>query len=67
MLNLLLAHKIAIGRVLSVIGATATVVIFEYLFGLAWYISIPVGALAYVTMPMLWTALLDSLALRSGR
>jgi hypothetical protein len=67
MLNSLLAHKTAIGRVLSVVGATATVVIFEYFLELAWYISVPVGALAYVTMPMLWTGLLDSLVLRSGR
>ena len=67
MLNSLLAHKIAIGRILSVVGATATVVIFEYFFELAWYISVPVGALAYVTMPMLWTELLDALVLRSGR
>jgi hypothetical protein len=67
MLNFLLAHKIAIGRILSVVGATATVVIFEYSFGLAWYISVPVGALAYVTMPILWTGLLDSLVLRTRR
>jgi len=67
MLNSLLAHKMAIGRILSVVGATATVVIFEYFFGLAWYISVPVGALAYITMPVLWTELLDSLVLRSRR
>ena len=67
MLNSLLAHKTAIGRVLSVVGATATVVIFEYFFELAWYISVPVGALAYVTMPMLWTGLLASLVLRTRR
>jgi len=67
MLNFLLAHKIAVGRMLSVVGATATVVIFEYFFALAWYISVPVGALAYVTMPVLWTGLLDSLVLRSRR
>lgn len=60
MLNFLLAHKTAIGRVLSVVGATATVVIFEYFFELAWYVAIPVGALAYVTMPMLWIGILDS-------
>jgi hypothetical protein len=36
------------------------VVIFEYFFELAWYVSIPVGALAYVTMPMLWTGVLDT-------
>jgi hypothetical protein len=67
MLNLLLAHKIAIGRILSVVGATATVVIFEYSFALAWYISVPVGVLAYVTMPILWTGLLDSFVLRTRR
>jgi hypothetical protein len=67
MLNLLLAHKIAIGRILSVVGATATVVIFEYSFELAWYISVPVAVLAYVTMPIMWTALLDSFVLRTRR
>jgi hypothetical protein len=67
MLDLLLAHKIAIGRILSVVGATATVVLFEYVFDLAWYISVPVGALAYVTMPMLWAELLRSLVLQTRR
>ena len=67
MLNSLLAHKIAVGRFLSVVGATATVVIFEYLFGQAWYIAVPAGALAYVTMPIVWTELLDSAAFRSRR
>ena len=52
MLNFLLAHKIAIGRILSVVGATATVVIFEYFFELSVYIAVPVAILAYVTMPM---------------
>ena len=65
MLNWLLAHKTAIGRVLSVVGATVTVVIFEYSFELAWYISVPVAVLAYVTMPILWTGLLDSLVLKT--
>jgi hypothetical protein len=67
MLNLLLAHRTAIGQILSVIGATATVVIFEYSFGMAWYISIPVGVLAFVTMPMIWAELLDALVRRSQR
>jgi len=67
MLNFLLAHKTAVGRILSVIGATATVVIFEYSFGSSWYISVPAGALAYVSMPILWTGLLDSLVLKSRR
>ena len=67
MLNILLVHKIAIGRIVSVVGATATVVIFEYSFELAWYISVPVAVLAYVTMPIMWTALLDSFVLRTRR
>jgi hypothetical protein len=65
MLNWLLAHKTVIGRVLSVVGATATVAIFENYFELAWYISVPVGVLAYVTMPIMWTGLLDSLVLKA--
>ena len=67
MLNFLFAHKIAVGRILSVVGATATVVIFEYAFELAWFIAIPAGAAAYVTMPMLWVELLRFLARRAGR
>jgi hypothetical protein len=66
-LNFLLAHKIAIGRILSVVGATATVVIFEHYFELAWYISIPVAVLAYITMPLLWIGVLDSFEARTGR
>jgi hypothetical protein len=67
MLNFLLAHKIAIGRIISVVSATATVVIFEYFFELTVYISVPVAVLAYVTMPMLWAELIDSVQLRSRR
>jgi hypothetical protein len=66
MLDLLLAHKTAIGQILSAVGATATVVIFEYVFELAWYVAIPAGAIAYITMPMLWTELLRSLVRSSG-
>ena len=65
MLNWLFVHKIAIGRVLSVVSATATVVIFESFFELGWYISVPVAILAYVTMPIVWTGLLDSLVLKT--
>jgi hypothetical protein len=67
MLDFLLAHKIAIGRILSVVGATATVVIFEYFLELTVYISVPVAVLTYVTMPMLWTEVIDSVLLRSRR
>jgi hypothetical protein len=67
MLDFLLAHRIAIGRILSVVGASATVVIFEYFFELTVYISVPVAVLAYVTMPMLWAEVVDSVLLRSRR
>ena len=67
MLDLLLAHQIAIGRVLSVVGATATVVIFEYAFELSWFVAVPAGAVAYVTMPMLRAELLRFLARPAGR
>jgi hypothetical protein len=62
MLDFLLAHKVAIGRFLSVVGATATVLIFEYSFESAWYIAVPAGAVAYVTMPIMWSSLLDAVA-----
>ena len=67
MLNFLLAHRIIIGRLLSVVGATATVVIFEYFFELSVYIAIPVAVLTYVTMPIVWNELIESLLLRSRR
>jgi branched-subunit amino acid ABC-type transport system permease component len=58
MLDLLFAHQVAISRVLSMVGATATVVIFESVFDLPWFIAIPAGAVAYLTMPALWAELL---------
>jgi hypothetical protein len=67
MLDLLLAHRMAVGRILSVAGATATVVIFEYAFELSWFVAVPAGAVAYVTMPMLWAELLRALARPTGR
>jgi hypothetical protein len=67
MLNFLLAHKIVVGRLLSVVGATATVVIFEYFFELSVYIAVPVAVLTYVTMPIVWNELIESLLLRSRR
>jgi hypothetical protein len=67
MLNFLLAHKIVIGRLLSVLGATATVVIFEYFFELSVYIAVPVAVLAYVTMPIVWNELIEAFLLRSRR
>jgi hypothetical protein len=67
MLDVLLAHKVAIGRILSVVGATATVVIFEYSFESPWYVAVPAGAVAYVTMPIMWTSLLDAFVAQARR
>ena len=67
MRSALLAYRMAIGLVLSAIAATVTVVIFESVFELSVYISIPVGALAYVTMLVMWFRFLDFLALQTRR
>ena len=67
MLDTIVAYRMGIGQALGVVGATATVVIFEQYFGFDWYISIPVAVLAYVSMPILWTRFLDALMLQSGR
>ena len=67
MLDWLIANKTTIGLVLSVVGATATVVIFESSFELPWYIAVGAGVVAYVTMPIMWSALLDYSVQRSKR
>jgi hypothetical protein len=67
MLNTLVTYRNGIGQALSAVAATATVVIFQSYFELSWYISIPAGALAYVSMPFLWTRILDYLALPTRR
>jgi len=65
MLDWLNAQKKTIGLILSVVGATATVVIFESSFELPWYIAVGAGVVAYVTMPIIWAALLDYSVQRS--
>jgi hypothetical protein len=60
MLNVLLTHKYAIGQILGAIAATLTVIVFENVLGWDWYVAIPVAVLAYVSMPVLWVAVLDS-------
>jgi hypothetical protein len=57
-LDFLLTHKIGIGQIL---GATATIIIFENVLQWDWYIAIPVAVLAYVSMPVVWVAVLDKL------
>jgi hypothetical protein len=55
------AYKAGIGWALSVIAATATVVIFQMVFGLSWLISVPAAVLAYVTVTTLWARYLNSI------
>ena len=59
MLDWLITNKRTIGLALSVVGATATVVIFENSFDLPTYVAVGAGVVAYITMPIMWTALLD--------
>ena len=58
MRDFLLAYRVGIGFVLSMIAATLTVIVFQASFGLAWYIAVPAGVLAYVTALVLWNRLL---------
>ena len=57
----LLTYRAGIGSALSMIAATATVIIFQSAFGLSWFISIPAAVLAYLTIPVLWYRYLNSL------
>lgn len=57
----LLAYKNGIGSALSMIAATATVIIFQSFFEMSWFISIPAAVLAYLTMPVLWARYINSL------
>jgi hypothetical protein len=59
MLDWLIANKRTIGLILSVVGASATVLIFESSFEVPAYVAVGAGVVAYITMPIMWTALLD--------
>ena len=67
MLDFLLANKLAVGQALGLIAATMTVIIFENVLGWAWYVAIPVAVLAFVSMPVLLIAVLDSLTRKRRR
>jgi len=67
MMDWLIANKRAIGLVLSVVGATGTVVIFESSFDVPAYVAVGAGIVAYVTMPIMWTSLLDYFVQRTKR
>src|SRR6516162_6331327 len=66
MLEFLLANKLAVGQALGLIAATVTVIVFENVLGWGWYVAIPVAVLAFVSMPVLLIAVLDSFT-RKGR
>jgi hypothetical protein len=63
----LLAYKTGIGSALSMIAATATVIIFQSFFGMSWFIAIPAAVLAYLTMPVLWARYINSLEQKNPR
>jgi hypothetical protein len=67
MLDWLTANRRTTGLVLSVVGATATVVIFENSFEVPAYVAVGAGVVAYVTMPIMWSALLDYFVQRARR
>jgi hypothetical protein len=58
MLKTLVVYRTRIGQVLGIMACTATVICFEYFFEWTWFAAIPVGVLAYITMPILWPLLL---------
>jgi uncharacterized membrane protein len=67
MLKMLVAHRTGIGQVLGIVACTATVICFEQFFEWTWFAAIPVGVLAYITMPILWAAFIVSLDRRQPR
>jgi hypothetical protein len=67
MLEMLLAYRTGIGQVLGIVACTATVICFEYFFEWTWFAAIPVGVLAYITMPILWANFIVSLDRRQPR
>jgi hypothetical protein len=63
----MLAHKNAIGAALSIIAATATVIVFQSYLELSWIVAIPAAVLAYLTMPVLWARYINSLEQKNAR
>ena len=64
MLDLLLTYKAGIGLALSFLAASVTVLIFQVLFGFSWMVAVPVGVLAYISTPIVWTRLIAALEQR---
>jgi hypothetical protein len=60
-MNALLAYKEIIGWAAGLVAATMTVAIFQSIFGLDWFIAIPAGVLAYVTIFIMWVRYVSSL------
>jgi hypothetical protein len=61
MLNTLLRYRGGIGQVLAVSVCTATVIYFQYFFEWTWYVSIPVGVLAFIATLISWVRFIDYL------
>ena len=55
MRSTLLRFRGGIGQMLGLIACTATIVYLQYLFEWTWYISIPIGVLAFVSTLVLWS------------
>jgi hypothetical protein len=64
MLKLLLVYRTGIGQVLGIMACTATIICFEHFFEWRWFAAVPVGALAYITMPILLANFIEFLELR---
>jgi hypothetical protein len=67
MLKTLVVYRTRIGQVLGIMAFTATVICFEYFFEWTWFAAIPVGVLAYITMPILWATFIVLLDRREPR
>jgi hypothetical protein len=59
MLNSLAKYRTETGVMLGMIAATVTVIIFENVLGLVWFISVPAAVLTYVTAFVVWVRYLD--------
>jgi hypothetical protein len=61
MLNKLLRYHGGIGQVLALSVCTATVIYFQFFFEWTWYLSIPVGVLAFIATLVSWVRFIDYL------
>ena len=67
MLHTLIRFRSEIGQVLGLMACTVTVIYFEYVFDWSWYVAIPVGVLAFVSMLTVWGRFITYLQSRQQR